>query len=155
MSESLLDRPNTIIPSEEDTRVALDSSRRFAGLPTKGQKSLSIRVESEGKDESIPIPLSLFRMLTEILTNMARGNAVTIVPLHAELTTQEAADLLNVSRPFVVQLVEAGTLPHRKVGTHRRILFADLLEHKRKDDAERLRILDELTREAQELGMGY
>jgi excisionase family DNA binding protein len=155
MNESLLDRPNTIIPSEEDTRVAQDSSRRFAGLPTKGQKSLSIRVESEGKDETIPIPLSLFRLLTEILTNMARGNAVTIVPLHAELTTQEAADLLNVSRPFIIQLVEAGRLPHRKVGTHRRILFEDLLEFKRRNDADRLQVLEELTSEAQELGMGY
>ena len=155
MSESLLEHPNTFIPSAEDTRVAQDSSRRLAGLESKGQKFLGIRVESDGEGETIPIPASLFRMLTDILTNMARGNAVTIVPLHAELTTQEAADILNVSRPFVIQQVEAGKLPHRMVGTHRRILFADLLEYKRKDDAERLKVLAELTREAQELGMGY
>ena len=155
MSESLLERPNTIIPSEEDTRLARDSSRRLAGLPTKSHRSLSIRVESDGKGETIPIPLSLFGMVIDILTNMARGNAVTIVPLHAELTTQESADLLNVSRPFVIQLVDAGRLPHRKVGTHRRILFADLLEYKRNSNADCLQALKEMTRQAQELGMGY
>ena len=155
MSESLLERPNTIIPSEEDTRLAQDSSRRLAGLPTKNHRSLSIRVESDGKGETIPIPLALFDMVIDILTNMARGNAVTIVPLHAELTTQESADLLNVSRPFVIQLVDAGRLPHRKVGTHRRILFADLLEYKRNSNADCLQALKEMTRQAQELGMGY
>ena len=155
MSESLLERPNTIIPSKEDSRVAQDSSRRLAGLQATSQKSLSIRVESDGEGETIPIPLSLFRMIAEILTNMARGNAVTIVPLHAELTTQEAADILNVSRPFVIQQVDAGRLPHRKVGTHRRILFADVLEYKRKSDADCQQALKEMTRQAQELDMGY
>jgi excisionase family DNA binding protein len=155
MSETLLDRSNTIVPSEEDALAARDSSRLFAGLKTNGQKSLSIRVESEGDEVTIPIPLSLFRLLSDVLTNMARGNAVTIVPLHAELTTYQAADFLNVSRPFVIQLIEAGKLPYRKVGTHRRILFADLLEFKRKSDADSLQALKELTREAQELGLGY
>ena len=155
MSESLLDRPNMIIPSEEDARMAVDSSRRLAALRTTGQQSLSIRVESEGRVESIPLPLPLFRALTDILTNLARGDAVTVVPLHAELTTQEAADILNVSRPFVIQLAETGKLPHRKVGTHRRIRFADLLEYKRTSDADCVQALAELTRQAQELGMGY
>jgi excisionase family DNA binding protein len=93
--------------------------------------------------------------LLEILNQMAQGNAVTIIPIHAELTTQQAADVLNVSRPFVIKLIEDKALPCKMVGTHRRVLFSDLMAYKRAIDAERLKVLDELAAQAQELGMGY
>jgi len=86
---------------------------------------------------------------------MAQGNAVTIIPVHAELTTQQAAEILNVSRPFVIKLIEERTLPCKMVGTHRRVLFSDLMNYKRKMDADRLKVLEELAAQAQELGMGY
>ncbi len=117
----------------------------------------TIRVGSKGgkREEVVTIPAIAFRLLVNILTQMAQGNAVTLIPVHAELTTQEAADLLNVSRPFLVKLLEEGEIPYRKVGTRRRVLYKDISEYKRRIDERRRATLNELAAQAQELGLSY
>ena len=101
----------------------------------------------------IRLPYSILKVLVEVVHEMARGNAVRVMPIHAELTTQQAAELLNVSRPFLVSLLEQGEIKYRKVGTHRRILLEDLLVYKDRRDRERLSALDELAKEDQRLGL--
>jgi excisionase family DNA binding protein len=92
-------------------------------------------------------------MLVRILEEMALGNAVSLIPVHAELTTQEAADMLNVSRPSLIQLLDEGKMAYRKVGTHRRIRFESLMSCKRRTDAERRAALAELVAYDQEVGI--
>jgi excisionase family DNA binding protein len=156
MSGELLDFPEMITPNEADVRLAEESSRRLTRFLGRPCGNVRLQVQADGEpEESVAIPESAFRLLNDILTEMAKGNAVTLIPVHAELTTQQAAGILNVSRPFLVRLVEEGKIPCRKVGTHRRIRYQDLLQYKRHTDQGRLKALEELAAQAQELGMGY
>src|SRR5579871_1206050 len=134
MAALLNELPETVTPTPDDTRLAQESSRSLARvLAGKPRKPLRVRVAPDDQpEETISIPLSAFRLLNDILTEMAKGNAVTLIPVHAELTTQQAADLLNVSRPFLVEQLESGQVPFRKVGTHRRVLFRDVMAFKQK-----------------------
>jgi excisionase family DNA binding protein len=157
MATLLSDFSETVTPSDDDSRLAEESSRRLIKyLTAKRKKPLRVRIEPDsGPDEAVSIPVSAFRLLNDILTEMAKGNAVTLIPIHAELTTQQAADLLNVSRPFLVEQLEKGIIPHRKVGTHRRIFFKDVMAYKQQMDQNRLKSLEELSAIDQELGLGY
>ena len=113
-----------------------------------------LRLTAAG-DVSVTLPAKAVDALLEVLQQLAQGNDVAVLPLHAELTTQQAADALNVSRPFVIKLMTTGKLPFRKVGSHRRVRLADVLTYKRLDDARRNEAADALAAEAQALGLGY
>jgi len=141
-----------IMPTERDTILAQLSSRALAPH-VADQEGLRIRLDDETE---IILPPSAIRLLVDVLAQMSEGNAVTLIPVHAEMTTQQAADFLNVSRPFFVQeVLEKGKIPFRKLGTHRRILFKDLMDYKRQIDNESRQAFQELTQQAQELNMGY
>jgi excisionase family DNA binding protein len=112
-------------------------------------------MDSAGIERGVQLPASVLRLLVSVLSEMARGNAVSLIPLHAEVTTQEAADILNVSRPYIVSLLEKGAIPFRKVGVQRRVQFRDLMDYKARSDADRHAALDALARQAQELRLGY
>ncbi len=146
----------TVAPSEADALLARESSRLLATHKLGRRASVRIRLLDDGDEaETVSVPASALRLFVHLLTEMSHGNAVTLVPTHAELTTQQAADLLNVSRPDVVKLLDEGRIPSRAVGKYRRVRFDDLMAYKRKDDEARAKVLDQLTAEAQELGMGY
>jgi excisionase family DNA binding protein len=146
----------TVAPSEADSLLARESSRQLAAHKFGKRSSVSIQLLADGEDaETVAVPASAMRLFLHLLTEMSLGNAVTLIPTHAELTTQQAADLLSVSRPYLVKLLDEAKIPCRTVGKNRRVRFDDLMAYKRKDDEARAKILDQLTAEAQELGMGY
>lgn len=143
-----------VSPSETDARLARESAGPLARQLAKGNSSMQLRVtDPDGTSETVTIPQAAFRLLVRILAEMASGNAVRLIPHHAELTTQEAAELLNVSRPYLVRLLDDGRIPFHKVGTHRRVLFRDVMTYKAEHRRKRGAALDELTRLDQELGL--
>lgn len=144
----LLERP--LLPSADDAELAAQASRQISRTKHEG---VELRVQIGG--ETLRLPKGVDDLLYHLLAEMAQGNAVTIIPVHAELTTQEAADYLNVSRPYLIRLLEEGRLPFSMVGTHRRIKFSDLAAYRKKSDEERKRVMKELAAQAQEMGMGY
>lgn len=111
-----------------------------------------IRVE-DAPGPVLELPRNIVELLVTVLTHVAAGEGVSVVPAHAELTTQQAADLLNVSRPYVIGLLDAGEIEYRRVGRHRRIRAASLLDYRRRDDQRRREAADELTELAQEMGL--
>ena len=148
------DKP--VMPTEAEAQLAQKSSQILATRVPQHSSTLEIKVvEDDGHEQEVVIPMTAYSLLVDILFQMAQGNAVTLTPIHAELTTQAAASLLNVSRPYLVKLVEAGKIPARKVGRNRRIRFEDLMDYKQKIDTQRLQVLDELAAQAQELSLGY
>jgi excisionase family DNA binding protein len=140
--------------SSEDQCVIREISRRLQQIPEESNANIQIRIAPEHQTEEIySIPLSAFRLLAHILTQLARGGGVTLTSIDAELTTTEAAHVLKVSRPFLVRLLEKGEIPFHKTGTHRRIRYRDLMAYKQKNQEERLKALEELSELDQEYGL--
>lgn len=154
MTTQNFDPTEPVAPSEADALLARESAGRLARQLAKANGALQLRVtDPEGKSETVTIPSAAFRLLVTILAEMAAGNAVRLIPHHAELTTQEAAELLNVSRPYLVRLLDEGRIPFHRVGTHRRVLFGDVMTYKAEHRCARGAALDALSRLDQELGL--
>lgn len=144
---------NKSLPDTETVDLARASAAELSKLLARKPEADRAHVRLDGAD--LVLPRHALALLRDVLTEMADGNAVTIVPTHAELTTQQAADILNVSRPHLVKLLEEGKIPFSRTGSHRRIRFQDLMTYKNVRDHRSQEVLEELTKQAQELGMGY
>lgn len=142
-----------MLPTEADVVLAKEMSRVLASrLPNSEPMELRI-ADDPSPAGAVRLPIAAARLLVRILEEMARGNAVTLIPVHAELTTQEAAEMLNISRPSLIQLLDEGKIEYRKVGTHRRVRFEGLMKYKRAAEAARRAALEELAAYDQEIGI--
>lgn len=141
-------------PSEHEATIARTSKQLLSRYAREDQ-SLTVQVTDADHDEPIELPAGAVTLLLDILGAMASGQGVTIIPEAAELTTMQAADILHVSRPFLIKLLEEGQIPYRRVGKHRRIRMEDVMNYKRAIDQQRETVLDQLVADAQEQDMGY
>lgn len=143
--------------TKEDQKIALSSLQGFQVVSQKikssRKKGVKIKIQETG--EFITIPKKALTLLSAIIQNMAEGKTISIVPSNSEVSTQQAADMLNVSRPHLVKLLEAKKIPFKKVGSHRRILLKDIIEYKEQLTKQREAQLDFLSNQAQDLKLGY
>ncbi len=138
-------------PSIQEMSIA----REITGIYTKQTGFPKLSLKDVTSDRFIELPESIVGVLMSALKTIASGRGVTVVPENAELTTVEASDILSVSRPYLIKLLDEKKIPFRKVGKHRRILMEDIMRYKKNIDAEREKTLDALTAQAQQDGMGY
>lgn len=143
--------------TKADQKIAIDSLKGFQVLSKKLHSSTekSVKIKFEDSDKVISIPKKALTLLSDIIENMANGKSVSIVPSNSELSTQRAADILGVSRPHLVKLLETQKIPFQKVGSHRRVALQDLLNYKQKANKLRNKQLYFLANQAQELNLGY
>ena len=154
MTTRTFERTEPVPPSATDARIAEESARLLAPTLKTANRVVQLRVgDDNSTSEPVAIPTAAFRLLVNILAQMARGNAVQLVPQQAELTTQEAARLLNMSRPYVVRLLDEGRIPSHRTGTHRRVMLRDVLTFKAEHRRARGAALDRLSDLDQELGL--
>jgi len=144
----------SVDPGEVDAEVAERAARRIRDyLVSHPDEDLIEALGEVGDTDALVIPRPTAILFAQILDALADGKGVQIVPKANELTPQQAADLLNVSRPYLITLLESGQIPFRKVGRHRRVRFEALMEYKRRDDAERRTAADELAALSEELDL--
>lgn len=145
-------------PSAQDAAIARVSGQLLSRY-ARQKRPLTLRVTDSEQERPLELPAGAVALLMDILEAMAAGRGVTLMPENAELTTVQAAEVLNVSRPFLIKLLDEGAIPHRKVGKHRRIRMEDVMAYKAAIDRERETVLDQLVSEAQEQeqeqDMGY
>jgi excisionase family DNA binding protein len=142
---------NQILTGEE-ARLARETSRQLSRA-LSNRKSVTLRLG--GIKEEIKLPKAAGSLLVEILNELGKGKAVKVLAMDAEISTQQAADLLHVSRPFLINLLERKEIPFHRIGSHRRLRLSDVLAYKKRTDEQRMAALDELTQLSQDLGLGY
>lgn len=142
-------------PDEADVSAAVEALPHIRDYLARhlGQESIRLRVDDGDEDETLVLPRGAIELLARVLAHMANGQGVSVVPADAELTTQQAASLLNVSRPYLIGLLDAGEIEYRLVGKHRRVRADSLLAFLRIDDQRRRRTADDLTVLNQEMGL--
>ncbi len=151
MTHSILD--SVSLPAPVEIEAAVRGQRELATYLSTKLETQKISIQDDANNtHQIELPTSSLTLLITILGELAAGNAVQVVPVHAELTTQEAANILNVSRPHMVKLLEEGKLPFHKTGRHRRVLFADLMSYKNQRDEEAKQAMQALSDQSRELG---
>ena len=148
-------RSTAVSPLSSDELGLAQRSRGIFARHTDKKGRVMLHIQEGKAKESLIIPAAAARLFQDILAQMSEGNMVSVMTQQGELTTQQAADLLNVSRPYLVGLLDGGHIPFRKVGTHRRIYTKDVIAYKKAVDGERSRALNDLAKQAQELNMGY
>lgn len=143
--------------TKADRRIAIGSLKGFQSVfhQVKGIHSNEVKIKVQETGEFITIPKKALLFLSAILQNMAEGKSISIIPSDSEISTQQAADMLNISRPHLVKLLESGSIPFKKVGSHRRILLQDLMTYEENLQKEREKQLDFLAKQAQDLNLGY
>jgi excisionase family DNA binding protein len=146
----------TKLPSAEEMALAkLGSQELSAVIEINGETQRINVVDKSGKTHEVTIPTSALNMMIEMLTQLGQGNSVSITPIHAELTTQEGADMLNMSRPTFIKLLDSGDIPFSRTGNRRKVAYADLMSYKSCLEEKRLATLAELSALDQEMEMGY
>jgi excisionase family DNA binding protein len=138
-----------LIATNEEAQIAREAAAKLKPL-ADAQADVEVRVVEHG-EIVVALPARAVRLITEFLTAIAERRPVSLIPYTAELTTQQAAEFLNVSRPYVVGLIDKDEIPHRMVGTHRRVLLSDLIAYKKKSDARRQEAIGKMVAEAQKL----
>ncbi|MBB3048966.1 excisionase family DNA binding protein [Litorivivens lipolytica] len=151
-----MNRLDAKLPTPEEVALSKASSRELSAFLATGASVQKVAItDPKGKDHVVSLPVSALRLLVDILTELGDGNTVQLVPVHAELTTQEAADLLNMSRPTLVKLLDEGAIPYTQVGNRRKVRYADVRTYQAALRAKRLEALESLSQIDQELGLGY
>ena len=143
--------PEALATTDVEAATARTAARRLEQI-AKADRDITIHIAGEA-NVAIPLPAKAVQMMVRILTAMADGKAISLIPHEAELTTKQAADFLNVSRPFVCKLIDEGKLPARLVNRHRRVKFADLVEFERNSKMDRRKAFAEMAEMTRDLGL--
>ncbi|GAA3937890.1 helix-turn-helix domain-containing protein [Litoribacillus peritrichatus] len=144
------------LPSAEESALAKICSRELSAILESGVDTQTLLITDPSSEQhQVQVPSSALRLLVDVLTELGEGNTVKLIPVHAELTTQEAADMLNVSRPTFIKLLDEDTIPYTRTGNRRKVKFADVKAYKDNLEQQRLTTLEELSELDQDLGLGY